>query len=66
MKNRLQNRLIKKAGAWAVKQILTSLPLVGVFFNIVFFAVELVSEARKLLREAADTESAPQLVLLAA
>jgi|688.fasta_scaffold584257_2 hypothetical protein len=48
MKHRaLQNRLIKKAGKWAIKQVLTSLPIVGLFFKAVFFAIEIVDEIRQ-------------------
>ena len=65
MKNRaLQNRLIKKAGSWALKQVLISLPVIGLFFKVVFFAIEVVGEIQRHNAEEA-AEPMPRLRRLA-
>jgi hypothetical protein len=65
MKYRLQNRLIKKAGIWAVKQILTSLPFIGIMFKAIFFAMELLAEVQQHIGEA-EAEPVPQFAVATA
>ena len=60
MKNRaLMNRLITKAGIWAVKQVLTSLPVVGMVFKLAFFGFDMLKEIQREIAE--ELEAVPLL-----
>lgn len=62
----LQTRLIQNAGVWAVKQVLTSLPFVGVFFKIAFFAMDIFEGTRPSRQARALRRAQVQPVVVAA
>jgi hypothetical protein len=54
MNRALINRLINKAGIWAAKQLLGSLPFVGLVFKAIFFGIELWKEVQRHVKEELD------------
>lgn len=62
----LGTRLVQRAGVWAVKQVLTSLPFVGAFFKVVFFAMDLIEETRPARQVRAARRAQLQLATVGA
>jgi hypothetical protein len=61
MKNRaLQKKLIRKVSNFAARQLLTSLPVVGIGFKVLFFAQEIVQAIKEHAADSSDP--VPQLV----
>ncbi|HEY9731576.1 MAG TPA: hypothetical protein V6C89_06675 [Drouetiella sp.] len=44
LKQKIRKTIVKKAGLWALKTVLSSLPVVGTIFKIVISAVEFARE----------------------
>ena len=71
LKKQVQKKLAKKAGVWAVKTILTSLPVVGIVFKLLFAAADVAKEIRATIKEEAAKSKqraprVPRAVLVAA
>lgn len=51
LKQKIHKTIVKKAGLWALKTVLSSLPVVGTIFKIVISAVEFAREVLSGLEE---------------
>jgi hypothetical protein len=60
MKNRaLQKKIIRKMSNFAARQLLSSLPVVGIGFKVLFLGQELVKAIREHAAENADSVPQP-------
>ena len=50
-RKRVQKKLVKKAGMWALKTVLTSLPVVGLVFKVLFAVADVAKEVRATIKE---------------
>jgi hypothetical protein len=60
MKDRaLQKKIVRKVSNFAARQLLTSLPIIGIGFKILFFTQEIVRAIKEHAAESADAVPQP-------